>query len=119
MGLDTSHNCWHGAYSSFMRFRRSLGAQIGIVLDSYNDYGGTSGIHSSQIQHDLMPLFNHSDCDGELSVKESEQIVKGLNSVLENFNESIEADFDFKDKIIRFRDGLLDAISKNEVVDFH
>jgi hypothetical protein len=24
MGLDTSHNCWHGAYSAFMRWREKL-----------------------------------------------------------------------------------------------
>jgi hypothetical protein len=24
MGLDTSHDCWHGAYSAFMRWRQAL-----------------------------------------------------------------------------------------------
>jgi hypothetical protein len=24
MGLDTSHDCWHGAYSAFMRWRSEL-----------------------------------------------------------------------------------------------
>jgi hypothetical protein len=66
-----------------------------------------------------MPLFNHSDCDGDLTVNESERIVKGLNNVLENFNESIKADYNFKEDIIQFRDGCIDAISKNEVINFH
>lgn len=119
MGLDTTHNCWHGPYSSFNRFRYSLGKQIGINLDEYIGYGeiGTKDIAS--INHDLVPLFDHSDCDGELTVEESKQIVNGLNSVLENFNEEIIADYGFKENIIQFRDGCLDAISKNEIIEFH
>lgn len=118
MGLDTTHNCWHGPYSSFNRFRYSLGHQIGIDLDQYIGYGDIGTISINTIDHDLFPLFNHSDCDGELTVEESKQIVKGLNSVLENFNEEIQADLNFKQKIIQFREGCLDAISRNEVIEF-
>lgn len=32
MGLDTSHGCWHGPYSMFMRWREWLAAQVGIPL---------------------------------------------------------------------------------------
>lgn len=32
MGLDTSHDCWHGPYSMFMRWREWLAAQVGIPL---------------------------------------------------------------------------------------
>lgn len=30
MGLDTTHDCWHGAYSSFMRWRRMLAKAAGL-----------------------------------------------------------------------------------------
>lgn len=30
MGLDTSHNCWHGAYSAFMRWRREVAKLAGL-----------------------------------------------------------------------------------------
>ena|SRR5690606_34976297 len=119
MGLDTSHNCWHGSYSSFNRFRYSLGHQIGIDLYDYAGYGSKGVKDLAKIEHELMPLFNHSDCDGILTVEESKQIVIGLNKVLENFNNKIEADFDFEEKIIQFRDGCLNAIQRNEEVDFH
>ncbi len=33
MGLDTSHNAWHGSYSSFHRWRTWLAEQIGIPLE--------------------------------------------------------------------------------------
>lgn len=119
MGLDTSHNCWHGPYSKFNRFRYLLGHQIGINLDDYAGYdkGGLKNL--DQIEHDLMPLFNHSDCDGELSIEECKRLVNGFNSIIETFNNSIECDFDFLENIKQFRDGCLDAISKNETVDFH
>ena len=118
MGLDTTHNCWHGPYSSFNRFRKSLAEQIGINLDDYYGYGGDGTKELESIEHDLMPLFNHSDCDGELTVEESKLIVSGLNNVLDNFNEDLDSDFNFKEKIIQFRDGCLDAIEKNEIIKF-
>lgn len=119
MGLDTTHNCWHGAYSSFNRFRYSLGKQIGINLDDYIGYGDNGTLDLNNLQHDLMPLFNHSDCDGALSVEESKKIANGLNQVLGNFNDKLDMDYDFKEKVTQFRDGCLDAISKNEIVKFH
>ncbi len=118
MGLTVTHNCWNEPYSSFNRFRHSLAHQIGINLDEYVGYNENGTKNLSEIQHDLMPLFNHSDCEGKLTLKQSRMIVKGFNSVLENFNESIPADYDFKDKIIKFRDGLLLAISKKQIVYF-
>lgn len=119
MGLDTSHNCWHGSYSSFNQFRYSLGRQIGVNLDEYIGYGEGGTKYLTDIKHELYPFFMHSDCEGELTVEESKQIVIGLNKVLENFNENLELSYNFKNKIIQFRDGCLDAISKNEIIDFH
>lgn len=116
MGLDTTHNCWHGAYSSFHRFRKSLAEQIGINLEEFEGYEGDKRFED--VKHDIVPLLDHSDCDGELSVEESKQIVKGLNDILENFKEDIPHDSYFKDKIIQFRDGCIEAIEKDERVKF-
>jgi hypothetical protein len=41
MGLDTSHDCWHGPYSSFMSWREWLAGQIGIplrMMEGFADY---------------------------------------------------------------------------------
>jgi len=118
MGLDTSHNCWHGPYSSFGRFRRCLGEQIGINLDEYLGYNQNGTKYLDSIEHDIKPLLNHSDCDGSLTVKESRQIAKGLTQILKNFNEELPSDYNFKEKIIQFRDGCLDAVSKKQKVKF-
>lgn len=119
MGLDTTHNCFHGPYSTFNRFRHSVAMQIGINLDDYSAYNTNTEKDLSKLEHDLMPFFNHSDCDGILTVEESKRIAKGLTDVLENFNDSIEADYNFKEMVEQFRDGCLDAISANEEIDFH
>lgn len=119
MGLDTTHNCFHGPYSTFMRFRRSLADQIGINLDDYVEYDREKGTKSLvDLDHPLQPLFNHSDCEGELSVKESKQIVEGLNSVIDQFDKSKPQDFDFLNRVIQFRDGCLEAIQKKEKIIF-
>jgi len=119
MGLDTSHNCWHGPYSSFMTFRKQVAAQIGLNLSDYIGYGEGGTLDEEKIDHPLMPLLAHSDCDGELSVDESKSIVIGLNGVLENFDETIPHSHNLKKQIIQFRDGCLEASEKNEIVDFH
>lgn len=38
MGLDTTHDCWHGAYSAFMRWRMKLGEISGIPLGLMEGY---------------------------------------------------------------------------------
>lgn len=119
MGLNTTHDCWNGPCSSFNQFRYALARQIGIDLNDYTGYNNPAGKDLKTINHDLMPLFDHSDCDGELTVAECQKIVSGLNSILENLNTKLKAPYDFKELIITFRDGCLDAISKNESVEFH
>lgn len=40
MGLDTSHDCFHGSYSEFMNWRRFLAKEIGIplgMMKGFND----------------------------------------------------------------------------------
>jgi hypothetical protein len=118
MGLDTSHDCWHGPYGSFNRFRTTLAKQIGIDLNDYNGYGGEGNKDLNSIDHDIMPLLNHSDCDGRLTIAESRRIIKGLNNILENYKEDIPCDYDFKEQIERFRNGCTDAVSKRQMIKF-
>jgi hypothetical protein len=112
MGLDTSHNCWHGPYSSFNRFREKLAGLIDIPdLKAHWDSG-------QDFPHDIHPLLNHSDCDGELSVTEAQQVANGLTAILEKKDDNPEDKW-FWERVVLFRDGCLDAVLKNEVIDFH
>ena len=66
MGLDTSHDCWHGAYSAFARWRKRIAAAVGINLDSMEGFGGSRS-WSEWALDPIAVLLNHSDCDGEIA----------------------------------------------------
>lgn len=127
MGLDTSHNAWHGPYSSFNDFRKWLADKIGINLDE--DYRGYGNINATKdlesIDHKLMPLFNHSDCEGILTPEECLQIAEGIEDVLKNLSkEEIEHPdnqypFSNYKKAKQFRDGCYLAYCQKENIDFH
>lgn len=118
MGLDTTHNCWHGPYSSFSKFRQLLAEEIGINLNDYLGYGRGGTKDLSTIKHDIEPLLNHSDCDGILTVEQCKQIVRGLNNILENLSEKNQSFQGFKEDITQFRDGCELAIEEDEPVEF-
>jgi recombination protein RecT len=86
MGLDTSHECWHGAYSAFSRWRNQVAVSAGYQLmnptpDEINE-GALPSLQYPMIEWsgvveknfmgewDRMPpdplivLIVHSDCDG-------------------------------------------------------
>ena len=111
MGLDTTHNCWHGPYSSFNNFRYQLAKQIGINLDEYEGYRDKGTKDLKSIPHDIMPLLDHSDCDGELSPDEATQVASGLTTILKEIDE-------LRGNIIRFRNGCVKAAMQNEKVEF-
>lgn len=118
MGLDTTHGCWHGSYSSFNTFRRKLANEIGINLNEYEGYGdfGTKDLNS--IDHEIAPLLNHSDCDGVLTPLECKSIASGLKKILHGIQLTNENKY-FFDQIVKFRKGCLSSYSENENVEFH
>lgn len=64
MGLDTTHDCWHGAYSAFMRWRLKLAEVAGLGdLYGYQGFGGDKPFPEGDV---LTALLYHSDCDGSL-----------------------------------------------------
>lgn len=119
MGLDTSHNCWHGLYSSFNRFRYTLAAQIGIDLDEYIGYNEKGTKHLDSIKHGIEPLLNHSDCEGKLKITECRTVLNGLNLIIEKMiHEGKEPYYNFRSEVEQFAKGLREAIEKREQVKF-
>ena len=91
MGLDTSHDCWHGGYGVFMIWRKALAHAAGLppldFMEGFYDdqvravFSADSGpftwhrtmwtqglpIRWSCLRPDVLyELLDHSDCDGEL-----------------------------------------------------
>lgn len=129
MGLDTSHDAWHGPYGSFMDWRIWLAWQIDINLREMEGYGGGERPFST-VSHDIVPLLSHSDCDGELTPDECRRVAKGLREVLLNFenNRTLFTELGFQNTgdvhfylqaTERFIAACDLAASKNESIDFH
>ena len=85
MGLDMSHDAFHGAYSAFNRFReficestggRWADIQHGDLTWEFGD-GYTGETHPG-----LFALLSHSDCDGEIESDVAGKLADELESLL-------------------------------------
>ena len=119
MGLDTTHDCWHGAYSAFMRWRRKVCEVAGYgKLADYDGFGG-----DQQFIHDdpLAILLSHSDCDGNIWTEDCESIAEALTALLpamaraDNGNQTCS----YLSNTTKFIYGLKEAADAMENVEFH
>lgn len=95
MGLDISHDAFHGAYSAFNRFRQCVAEAMGGSYPPHYQYGPNGEVFPQRPESEFSPLmlkpdlkesdwywgdgyrpathpglfefFAHSDCDGEIS----------------------------------------------------
>ncbi|MEK9726025.1 MAG: hypothetical protein VW405_21410 [Rhodospirillaceae bacterium] len=133
MGLDTTHDCWHGAYSAFHRFRHGIARAIGLDLASMQGFSestvtgqGRAGIAWSLLKPDpIHILLNHSDCEGEIAVPNLlplaarlEELIPALAAI-----DGVEPGVGHLSSGLasaakRFADGLRRAAAAGEAVEF-
>lgn len=138
MGLDTSHDCWHGPYSMFMRWRqwlnlfiamdrmknqsdwdsewgqiRSMGATREAILQAWD-----RGLYSDQTDP-LNVLMNHSDCDGEIVAEVCGPLADALQDLADRHMKPRATYDEMRPATERFIAGLRRAAAANEPVDFH
>jgi len=115
MGLDCSHDAFHGAYSAFNRFRQVVAHAMGgsfpphwkvhpsgeLVLDdrglpiydeSLDDkmiYYDTDGITPEQ-GPGLWLFLRHSDCDGEISPEDCRKVADEMEAILPDIEKAGE-----------------------------
>lgn len=136
MGLDTSHDCWHGPYSAFMRWRCEIAKAAGFpplqLMDGFckvpkgvplgvdvpSEYIGLERylpVSWSYFFGDpLSILLHHSDCDGEIRWQDCRRIANRLSDTLPGI-----ADQWVKGKTEQFIEGLNNAHDAEENVIFH
>ena len=148
MGLDTSHRCWHGAYSAFMRWREKLAELTGyppLILmegfytkDNWNDvvkilrdkgHDWVAGLLAAGLPiswglfnpDPLIILLRHSDCDGLIESKDCDPIADRLEELMPLLPkcEGVGHIGNWRDKTQAFIDGLREAARLGENVDFH
>lgn len=112
MGLDTSHNCWHGPYSQFDHWRQNIANAIGIDLNQMVGFMGT--IRWENLVYDpLFILLDHSDCDGEIVAADCAPLADRLEEIIP----FLENEYDQK-RAQQFAIGLRKAAELNENVEF-
>lgn len=147
MGLDTTHGCWHGAYSAFMRWREELAKVAGLpplcLMEGFFDRGSYRDplapyaeryresaatiyaclpIKWDALKPDpLHALLYHSDCDGEIAAEECGPIADSLERLLPLLPPGDGGGHigDWREKTQTFIDGLRRAAAANEPVGFH
>jgi hypothetical protein len=112
MGLDTSHDCWHGPYSSFGEFRSAL-FDAAVGGGSRVKYAYMDEIDALDSTDPLREFLVHSDCDGELPVSILFPLASRLEELAPRLNRW------HREAAERFAAGLRAADALGEAVEFH
>jgi len=148
MGLDTSHDCWHGSYGGFAEFREAVGKAAGFnyrtVVDDFGSrplldidwdsvpierlYGKwgkqpptveSVGIYDPPITDPVLYLLVHSDCEGKLRRGYLPALRNRLEEIEPAYRAQFHDDSFMADRLRGFIEGLDRAIAANQHVDFH
>lgn len=143
MGLDVSHDCWHGAYSSFTRWRNKLAEVAGYEIAKIYPIGADPNtIYASpqplidwghiedknyQGEWDVTPadplivLIAHSDCDGVIHPEQADLLAARLEELLPLLPDEDDLGHigNWRRKTNQFINGLRDAVVRGEDVYFH
>lgn len=127
MGLDTTHDCFHGAYSRFHRFRNDIGIAAGfptvkgpdgltvlaLPWDAVDEEVVIEGYWKGQPPDIIYVLLMHSDCEGFIMPRHCEPLADRLEQLLP------ELDNETSEQAQQFINGLRDAAEAWEFVQFH
>lgn len=137
MGLDTSHDCWHGAYSAFSRWRDQLARTAGYEIAKVDtgtfgprdtiliDWGHIAeknymGEWDETPADPLIVLIAHSDCDGVIHPEQAAPLADRLAELLPLLPEGDAPGHvrNWRTTTQRFIDGLRAAVEAGEDVEF-
>jgi hypothetical protein len=124
MGLDFSHCDAHWAYSGFNRFRTRLCQELGVDWEAIvgklfqkmttEEEKQADAEFAKIADHDIAPLLNHSDCDGDLSPEQCVSVARALRSLTANWPDD---DYD-KQQAIFLAEGCELAAQNGEKLEF-
>lgn len=112
MGLDFSHGDAYWSYGGFMRFRAKLAKTLGYSVPLSTMYD--DGSYMCMQKEPIFPLINHSDCDGDLTVEEMQQVLPQLKNIINTWDDD---DYE-KPRGLRFVTSIKEAIDENEPLEF-
>lgn len=113
MGLDITHDCWHGSSMCFNIWRRWLASQIGITLDEMEGFADDRGRLWEFVRAEpLVTLLHHSDCDGKIHWWKCKELAIRLTQIYRGsagVDTLCELGFDCRKQVLRFAVGCLRA----------
>ena len=136
MGLDCSHGAFHGAYSSFNRFRKALaeacggsspphapGAMFDGQLIGPDDWFWDDEVVPVEHHAGLLAIMEHSDCEGELTPDQCAAVSGFLRwaaprMTTEASGHLLRAGHTMGDVALRFADGCDRAVAAGESLTF-
>ena len=135
MGLDTSHDAWHGSYGAFSRWRDHLaevaGYESAVLKDDYRstiliDWGHITdkslyGEWDQTPADPLIVLIAHSDCEGVIHPEQAKPLANRLEELLPGLDEGESGGhiWSMREVTERFIEGLRAAADAGEDLDFH
>lgn len=86
---DTVQGITNFSYTSFSAFRRAVAASAGINLNTMAGYAKEGRLFRpwSCINDPIVPLLNHSDCEGELTPEECRQVAPRLREIVSQWDD--------------------------------
>lgn len=144
MGLDTTHDCWHGSYSSFNVWREEIAKALDIPIGLMDGWYEREGIQSilanppvwmqeildrrlfnylpiywETLKPDVIHvLLTHSDCDGLINTNHLIPLAERLEEIAALLPDEIDKRFNMREKAFKFATGLRLAADLGEVVEF-
>jgi len=147
MGLDTTHNCWHGAYSAFMEWRIKIAHLAGFPPLELME-GFWEGSHLQEVfgmtnfcrgsferlmerlpikwdnyeENPLTILLRHSDCEGIICYDDAPYIARELEKLLLQMKTIPDQNGhigNWHQKTSQFIKGLRLASTMKENIEFH
>lgn len=115
MGLDTSHDCWHGPYSAYGRWRNALAQAAGYGLVKTGPYkievpdlpyerftlANAAGDWGTVPEDPLLYLLVHSDCDGAIHPEQGRALATRLGELLPKLDPEREYNY-VAEKTVQF-----------------
>lgn len=127
MGVQFSHCKASWSYSGFNEFRRRLAAVIGIDLWAMSGFnlewdchvrgqiGAPKAISWDGFTDPIIPLLNHSDCEGELSHEDCKAIAPRLREIIKHWPTH---DYDTQ-MALQLAEGMESAVKLGQALEFH
>tara|TARA_R110000851_G_scaffold98468_2_gene213107 strand:+ start:123 stop:497 length:375 start_codon:yes stop_codon:yes gene_type:complete len=123
MGLNTTHNAFHGSYGGFNRMRQDIAKVWGGSYPPHRDDNLDDKFvyfpEKIDEQSGMAIFMRHSDCDGEISPQDCKKVADELAKLLPKLEQYIDdTPYSTHAKVSQFIEGCRLAYKLKEPLEF-